>query len=230
MGKRASGGNPGRISGLGIIPLVGLITSSGSQLPRVSTVLAESVSRPWRKYLRFSVRGLIVLVLVIGVGLGWIVRSARIQRDAVAAIEDVEGSVTYDWQWRNGNYIRAGTPWAPRWLVDLIGVDYFGHVTGVVIFSSSPETDAAIAQAGHLSQLEHLSLFQSSVSDEGLSQLKGLTKLVYLDLVGTQVTDGGLVHLRGMTNLSSLQLARTHVTDAGRKELKHALPRVTIYP
>ena len=29
---------------------------------------AKSVARPWRRFLRFSVRGLIVLVLVIGVG------------------------------------------------------------------------------------------------------------------------------------------------------------------
>ena len=38
------------------------------------TMPAETTSRPWRRFLRFSVRGLIVLVLVIGAGLGWIVR------------------------------------------------------------------------------------------------------------------------------------------------------------
>ena len=47
---------------------------------------AVPVARPWRRFLRLSVRGLIVLVLVIGAGLGWLVRSAHIQRDAVAAI------------------------------------------------------------------------------------------------------------------------------------------------
>ena len=35
---------------------------------------AKPVARPWRRFLRFSVRGLIVLVLVIGAGLGWTVR------------------------------------------------------------------------------------------------------------------------------------------------------------
>jgi hypothetical protein len=35
------------------------------------------VSRPRRKYLRVSVRGLIILVLSLGAGLGWMVRSAR---------------------------------------------------------------------------------------------------------------------------------------------------------
>ena len=59
------------------------------------------VSRPWRRFLSFSVRGLIVIVLVVGAGLGWIVRSARIQRDAVTAIKNAGGWVEYDselWQ------------------------------------------------------------------------------------------------------------------------------------
>jgi hypothetical protein len=80
------------------------------------------VLRPWRRFLRFSVRGLIALVLVIGGGLGWLVRSARIQREAVAANQKVPGSVRYVWEWRNGNGIPGGKPWAPGWLVDLIGV------------------------------------------------------------------------------------------------------------
>src|SRR6516165_8790615 len=82
--------------------------------------------RSWRRFLRFGVRGLIVLVLVIGAGLGWIVRQAHIQRDAVAAIKHAGGSVKYDWE-----YVSKGNPWAPRWLVDWLGVDFFGHVTEV---------------------------------------------------------------------------------------------------
>ena len=35
---------------------------------------AYSVPRPWRKYLRFSVSGLIVVVLLNGVWLAWLVR------------------------------------------------------------------------------------------------------------------------------------------------------------
>jgi len=47
---------------------------------------ADPLSRPWRRYPSFSVRGLVVLVLVIGAWLGWLVRSVRIQREAVVAI------------------------------------------------------------------------------------------------------------------------------------------------
>ena len=41
-------------------------------------MLAESASRSWSKFIRLSVRGLIVLVLVIAVGMGWLAHSARV--------------------------------------------------------------------------------------------------------------------------------------------------------
>ncbi len=89
------------------------------------------VSRPWRSYTRFSVRVLIVLVLAIGAGLGWLVRSARIQCEAVAAIERADGWVEYDWDWKDGQPIKDGWPLAPSWLVHALGVDYFGRVVAV---------------------------------------------------------------------------------------------------
>jgi hypothetical protein len=47
---------------------------------------AKPSRRPWWSFLRFSVRGMVVLVLVIGGWLGWMVRSARIQQEAVAGL------------------------------------------------------------------------------------------------------------------------------------------------
>jgi hypothetical protein len=106
--------------------------------------------RPWRRLLRFSVRGLIVLVLVIGAALGWIVHQAHVQRDAVAALRMAGGLVQCDWEWRDGNRISGGKPWAPRWLVDLIGVDYFGHVT-TVQFQPPTGTDSTLVEVGRKS-------------------------------------------------------------------------------
>ncbi len=62
---------------------------------------AVDVLHPWGSSLRFSVRGLIVVVLVIGGWMGWMVRCARIQREAVAAIKKAGGGVCYDWESRN---------------------------------------------------------------------------------------------------------------------------------
>jgi hypothetical protein len=73
--------------------------------------------------MRFSLRGLLVLVLLIGGGLGWL-RSVRDQRDAVAAIQKARGRVSYDWQWNDGGSTPNGEPLWPRWLVNRVGVDF----------------------------------------------------------------------------------------------------------
>jgi hypothetical protein len=57
------------------------------------------VSRPGKRFLRLSVRDLIVVVLVMGAWPGWLVRSAQIQREAVAAITRAGGSVRYSSEW-----------------------------------------------------------------------------------------------------------------------------------
>ena len=93
------------------------------------TMLAKPDSRSCRRFLRFSVRGLIVLVLVMGGWLGWIVRSARIQREAVAGIRKPEASALITGSCHGNS--QDGKPWALRLGVDVIGVDFFGHVTKV---------------------------------------------------------------------------------------------------
>ena len=90
----------------------------------------------WLKRLRFSLRSLIGLIFVIGGGLGWlahIAREARIQRTAVLAIQRTGGVAMYEWEWKDSHYIGHGAPWWPQWLVDRVGIDYFGTVRMVVI-------------------------------------------------------------------------------------------------
>jgi hypothetical protein len=136
-------------------------------------ISAQPSLKAWRHWLRFSVRGLLVLVLVIGGGLGWIVHQAHVQRDAVGAITRAGGSVMYDWEWNNGKSVPGGKPWAPRWLVDLIGVDYFGHVAMVDLWGAHV-TDAELLQLHlrGLTDLSYLTLIDGQVSDAGIEKLK----------------------------------------------------------
>jgi hypothetical protein len=182
---------------------------------------AGPVPHPWRRFLRVSVRGLIVFVVVFGAGLGWIVRSAHIQRDAVAAIKKAGGHVVYSWEWDHGNAILGGRPWAPSWLVESIGVDFFGHVTVVYCIGSSSPTDTILAEVGRLNQLQRLSVSNTSVITEAeRGDLNRLANLSILSLEGTQFTDAGLAHLKGLTNLSTLWIGSHKVTDAGLVQLK----------
>ena len=202
---------------------------------------AKPISRPWRRFMRFSVRGMIVIVLLVGGWLGWIVRGARIQRDAVAEIRNAGGFVLYNWQWNNGSVIK-GKPWVPEWLIEAVGVDYFGRVTAVAgsdvsedvlahvgkldqvqnleMRASEEMTDGCVAHLRGLTNLVELNLFSSHVTDAGLVHLKGLTGLKELDLAYTRITDQGVVHLEGLTKLAKLDLSYTHVTNAGLVCLK----------
>jgi hypothetical protein len=53
----------------------------------------EHLFHRWRRYLRFSLRGLIVVVLLFGIWLGWIARESQIQREAVAAMSKCDQSL-----------------------------------------------------------------------------------------------------------------------------------------
>ena len=91
----------------------------------------QSASRFGRRWLRLSVRGLIVLVSVIGCWLGWVVRSARIRRNAIAAIYKGGGHIYYNWETDYIGNMSEAKPWWPKWLDSLLGPDYFGHVAQV---------------------------------------------------------------------------------------------------
>jgi hypothetical protein len=212
----------------------------------VTSAAGESRDQPspktWRHLLRFSLRGLMIVVLVVGGGLGWIVHRAQVQHDSVAEIREAGGIVLYEWQFKNGLPTGNGTPRASSWLEKRIGVDYFQNVTYVELPSSG--SDRELVAIGHLYRLETLTLDGASVSDLGLSHLTGLTglrslslahthvtdagmvtlqsfrSLEDLDLSMTKITDAGLIHLRGLRNLSKLSLQMTGITDAGLVQLR----------
>jgi hypothetical protein len=192
---------------------------------------AEPVSRPWRRYLRFSVRGLILVVLLVGGWLGWIVRSARMQREAVAAITDAGGKVLYDWECRDGMRIPGGRPWVPAWLVDRIGVDYFGHIIGVRfelslanLLVDTPGSVQAkrlpLTEVGRLTQLEALTFYGAGWDDADLSPLKGLQHLKELELSLFSPSDTQLTSLETLMSLRSLRLSFSSLTDGGLAHLK----------
>jgi internalin A len=200
--------------------------------------MPEQLSRKtWRRRLRISVRALLVLVLLMGVGLGWIVNGARIQREAVTAIRRDGGVVSYDWDWKYGkwdgwSWQTDGKPGVPKWLLDCLGLDYFDHVVSVSL--GQPGSPSALRHIGRLSHVEKLDLHGPFVTDAGLAHLKGLTNLSslnigdrYFDCAGTinllgtaRVTDAGMPYLKGLTKLVFLDLDGTKVSDAGLVHLE----------
>ena len=170
-----------------------------------------------------------MLILLIGCGLGWlarVVRTGAAQRRAVDAIYQAGGWVVYDTEWDQHLSSSAWKPRWPRWLIDRVGVEYFGNVVFVNLHDRG--TDDVLAQVGRLTHLKQLHRPGFAVSDSGLAHFERLTSLQLLSLDDTQVTDAGLAHLRELSGLKWLKLTRTKVTDAGIALLRKSLPHLQV--
>ncbi len=207
---------------------------------------AKPASRPRRRFLRFSVRGMIMLVLVIGGWLGRTVRVARIQREAVAAIRKADGEISYDWEWKSGVRTPAKGPKVPCRLVEAFGVDYFGHVVRVSfseremhrLLRKAEQLLAELKNHSHAAneepseprdsltgctpeqvQIGH-EPWEPNERDAVLPLLKGLSGLSRLDLNGVDLTGDRLLWLEGLTTLTHLDLGRTRITDSRLRRLR----------
>jgi internalin A len=191
----------------------------------ISPFPASRPSLKWRP--RLSVRALMLAVLVIGGVLGLVLHRARVQHEAVIAIQEAGGSVCYHWQ-RIGNYMITG-PTSPTWwdsFMARLGPDMFGRVVWVGFNgnSTAEPDDALLAQISQIRSLEELDFrplglskpgFAShrSVTDAGLVHLRNLPRLRRLNLSRTGVRGPGLVHLRGMKQLRWLELLELPLGD-----------------
>jgi internalin A len=164
-----------------------------------------------------------VLVLVLGGWLSWIVHRARVQREAVAAIRQAGGQVGYDSE-GDMDVLPKRTIWAPRWLVDSLGIDYFSSVS--YISFDKPGADEIAGLLARLPRLDGADFDESDLGDSGLARLQGLD-LHYLCLLQTKVTDAGVRHIRSLTNLEDLYLSSTSVGDAGMADLA-TLPKLLV--
>ena len=82
---------------------------------------------PRRFWPRLSIRGLMILVLVLGGGIGWVAQRTKIQRNAVRGIS-VAGGVRYNWQYVSEKYDPKASPPGPKWLRDIVGPDLLDTV------------------------------------------------------------------------------------------------------
>ena len=89
-----------------------------------------------RRRFRYSLRSMMLLILVLCVGLGVWAEKARRQRSAVTAIVAYGGTVTYDYEMVDGYYQWNRHPSEPKWLLRLSGIDFFHNVVYAYLDSS----------------------------------------------------------------------------------------------
>jgi hypothetical protein len=191
-----------------------------------------AVNRRGRRWLAYSVRTMLVLILAIAVCLGWWVNSSRNQRAVVAAVRayDVAANISYD----NERFDTPGNAmggmgftkeirpwWLPASLERRLGRDYFYNVD-TVAFGQGPAAPGAarrgeiLREVARLRRLRQLVLY-FSVSDVDIANLVGLRSLERLEL-GEDCPELTDVSLRTLSRISSLEALEIHdapITDAG---------------
>jgi len=176
-----------------------------------------------RRWFRYSLRTLLVVVTIFCVVLGYWTYRANRQKAVVKWVEDNGGDIYYDFE-RNekGELIgNAKFPY-PKWMQEYLGVDYLATVVYVDLqptpkyivsssgsFSQERSELKDVASLAKLSRLKYLYLGSTQVSDlTSLMQLKNLKELY---LANTPVSD--LTPLAGLTSLEYLLLDNTKVSD-----------------
>jgi hypothetical protein len=175
--------------------------------------------------MRMSVRLLMTLILAFGCTFGWIIHRARVQHDAVAAIERVGGKVTYEYEFEGEGHIsKIARTWRKK-LARIVGLDYACNVNAVQIIdisSKSVISDAEVAAIGRLSYLEHLDLIVLRDARYDLSSLARLTRLKSVQLAFFPIDDDDLAHLSGLKRLKHLRIepsGGSKITDTGLANL-----------
>ena len=191
--------------------------------------------KPKRRWYRFSLKTLLVVMTVATVAFGgWVQyrrQRAQVNRErvaaveeAVAAIEQLDGVILFESEF--GTTVmeldtaykerRRSQTWLERQFSDPGGPDdpVGTKITYVSFKSLGPAygfddpivTDAGLKCLNALTNLETVGLDGTNITDAGLEHLKGLNNLKTLYLNDTKVTDAGLEHLKGLTELEYLNL------------------------
>ena len=180
-----------------------------------------------RKYLRMSLRTTMVLILILAVFLGWRVNKARQQARAVAAVKSHGGWVHFDYEFVGGKLTKGREPWAPRWLREILGDEFFREIEYVsLVYDDSTgkrydnenfsSCDDLLALLVRQPGIKKLFLHGTQATDTGLEhvgKMTGLDALYFWD--ATSITDAGAAHLAGLKNLKKLHISRS--PDHGRK-------------
>lgn len=234
----------------GWTPLIALVVAFAWFLLLFAWV---GLSRLARRPAQFGLRTVLALVLVAALPCAWFasaVRRAREQRNLGQLIEVGGGTVGY-FDVRAGESVqfdramvtrsKGTSPWHPRWLVGLIGRDYFFDIGSVrlskmdvlnelrtlphlILLTTGPAAvDSDIEKLSRFPALELLHLSHAQISDDGVARLPAFPLLKAVHLNNTDISDAGLEHLSRSKTLKFVNVVKTNVTQQGVNRLKERL-------
>ncbi len=150
---------------------------------------------PRRRWFRVSVRGLMVLVLLVGGGVGWLTQSIQARRRAEAAILKGTTEVEFEKYWP----LEPTDPWVARawstartWVAQTLATDVTSGVVEIHFFQPVPAD--ILTHLAWFTNLQYLTIHDTRAIRGGWDHLAGLTQLRYLNLGGCAGVDPAMLH------------------------------------
>jgi hypothetical protein len=182
---------------------------------------STSPSPPRRRFWRFSLRAILVAMIVLGLVAAWFGREldrARRQEDVIQKLKAEGMSVGYDFDREKSKSLRFNGPRLPAansLLRTVLRQDRFGHADRAM-WSHKPGThvDPTLALLPQLPRLTALQLRNIPVTEQSLALIARNQHLAELDLSKTPgLTAAGLAELTNAGELATLSLRGPEVTD-----------------
>jgi len=170
-----------------------------------------------KRWFSFSLKTLLVVMTAVAIVLGLYVKSFRDRRVAIAAIDGLNGSISYQ---------ESGPNWLRKFISD---EKFFWNPVAVRFNPNDPVTDGELQSAmKHLLKFDdmtYLNLYRSQITNAGLAQLLPLANnLESLDIRSTSISDDGIAHLKRLRRLTLLRLKDSAISPDGIDEIRKSLP------
>jgi hypothetical protein len=184
-------------------------------MPPMSEDFSPSTPKLKLRWFQYKLSTLLLLIAVAAIWLSFWTNRVRTQKQAVDYITRHGGGALYSYQANAGR--TEPTPPGPAWLRNLLGIDYFDHVSQVYFIGDS-FTDADLEYLDNFPDLQFLQINCANITNEGLAHFKYVRGLKQLEIYSDKINDDGLVHLQQLQELTDLKMCCL-VTDAGMEQL-----------
>jgi hypothetical protein len=166
-------------------------------------------TKPKRRWFRFSLRTLLIVVTIVGVAAGWKMNQVRNLRCAVAEAQRLGAKITYAHELDTSPPVE---PPGPKWLRQFVGDDFFEEVCQIQIFNDQANDDT-LALIAKLPRISSLIVRSNAITDKGLASLAGASGLEALELSSANITASGYANLKGLRKLMTIVFSSNPTVD-----------------
>lgn len=198
-----------RLPAMLVMPFVNLKRSPENNHEEDSPVSTEAETpaekkRPRRRWFQFSLRTLLLMMLVFGCGLGWFTAKRRQAQQAWKRIEEAEkldiNLIAVDDNRAMGGIHHEGT-----WLEEWLGISLPEPLISAKVNTSSNPTPE-LQELAKFPELTDIWLEVDDITDEQLAPLAGMKRLTTLQIAWSPLRGSGLAYLAGNDSLEELNL------------------------